>query len=96
MKRVVLLILVLLLVIDLGEDGCLGKATFTAPASAAKTSLISPLLNCSGKVDSPYPLPSPGGEILRLMPLQPVTLLVQPAFKIIIYNHIGSSGGLPG
>jgi hypothetical protein len=95
MKRVVLLILVLLLVIDLGENGCLGKAAFVAPDSSATTSLISPLLDCSGKVDSLYPLPSQGGEISRLMPLRPVTLLVQPALKVIIYNHTGSSGGIP-
>jgi hypothetical protein len=95
MKRVVLLILVLMLLTDLGEDGCLGKATFVAPDSSAKTSLISPLLDCSGKVDSRYTLPSQGGEISRLMQLQPVTLMVQPALKIIICNHTGSSGGIP-
>jgi hypothetical protein len=95
MKRVVLLILVLLLVIDLGEDGCLGKATFVSPDSAAKTSLTSALDDCSGKVDSPYTLPSPGGEISHLLQCQPVTLRVQPALKIIIYNHSGSSGGMP-
>jgi hypothetical protein len=94
MKRVVLLILVLLLVIDLA-DGCLGKATFVAPDSAAKTSLTSPLDDCPGKVDSSYTLPSPGGEIYCLLPYQPVTPLVQPALKIIISNHTGSSGGLP-
>jgi hypothetical protein len=94
MKRVVLLILVVLLVVDLAY-GCLGKAAFVAPDSSATTSLISPLLDCSGKVDSLYPLPSQGGEISRLMPLRPVTLLVQPALKVIIYNHTGSSGGLP-
>jgi hypothetical protein len=95
MKRVVLLLLVLLLMIDLGEDGCLGKATFVAPQSTAKTSFTSPLHDSSGKVDSPYTLPSQGGEISLLMPLQPLTLLVQPALKIIIYNHTGSSGGMP-
>jgi hypothetical protein len=95
MKRVVLLILVLLLLIDLGEDGCLGKATFVAPQSSAQTSLTSPLLDCSGKVGPPYTLPSDGGEISPLLQFQPVTLLVQPALKIIIYNHTGSSGGIP-
>jgi hypothetical protein len=94
MKRVVLLILVLLLVIDLA-DGCLGKATFVAPDSAANSSLTSPLDNCPGKVDYSYTLPSQGGEISCLMQFQPVTLLVQPALKIITYNHTGSSGGMP-
>jgi hypothetical protein len=94
MKRLVLLILVLLLVIDLA-DGCLGKAMFVAPDSAAETSLTSPLDDCPGKVDASYTLASPGGEISRLMQYQPVTPLVQPALKIIIYNHTGSSGGIP-
>jgi hypothetical protein len=92
MKQVVLLILVLLLVIGLGY---LGKAMFVAPDSAAKTSLTSPLDDCSGKVDSPYILPSPGAEISRLLQCQPATVLVQPALKKIIYNHTGSSGGIP-
>jgi hypothetical protein len=95
MKRVVLLILALLLLSDLAEDGCLGKATFVALQSSAKTSLTSPLHNCSGKVDSPYSLPSQGGEISRLLLCQPVTFLVQPALKIVIYTHTGSSGGIP-
>jgi hypothetical protein len=51
--------------------------------------------DCSGKVDSSYTLPSPGGEISCLLQCQPVTPLVQPALKIIIYNHTGSSGGIP-
>jgi hypothetical protein len=94
MKRVVLLILVLLLVIDLA-DGCFGKAAFVAPDSAANSSLTSPLDDCSGKVDSPYPLPSQGGEISHLLQFQPVKPLVQSALKIIISNHTGSSGGMP-
>jgi hypothetical protein len=95
MKRVVLLILALLLLSDLAEDGSLGKATFVAPQSSAKTSLTSPLHECSGKVDSHCTLPSDGGEISRLVLCHPVTFLVQPALKIIIYNHTGSSGGIP-
>jgi hypothetical protein len=95
MKRLVLLILVLLLAIDLGGDGCLGKATFVAPQSAANSSLTFPLDDCSGEVDSSYTLPPQSGEISPLLQCQPVTLLVQPALKIIIYNHTGSSGGMP-
>lgn len=95
MKRVVLLILALLLLSDLAEDGCLGKATFVAPQSSAKTSLTSPLHDCPGKVDSPYTLPSQGGEISRLRQFQRITPLAQPAIKIITYNHAGGSGGIP-
>jgi hypothetical protein len=96
MKRIVLLILVLLLLIDQAEDGNLGKATFVAPQSSAETSLISSLLPCSGKVDSiHYTLPSDGGGISRLLQFQPVMLRVQPTLKIIIYNYTSSSGGMP-
>jgi len=95
MKRVVLLILVLLLVIDLAEDGCLGKAKFAPPHSFAKTSLTSPLLDCSGKVDSHYKLPTGCWGRSRLMQFQTVTQWVQPVLKIIIYNNNGSSGGIP-
>jgi hypothetical protein len=95
MKRVVLLILVILMLIDLGEDGCLGKAKFVPPQSFAETSLTSPLLDCSGKVDSHYKLPPGCWEISRLMQFQMVTQRVQPVLKIIIYNNNGSSGGIP-
>ncbi len=94
MKRVILLILVLLL-IDLAEDGQFGKATFVAPQSDAKTSTVSPLVDCSGKVDSRNTMPADGWEICRLLQCQPGTLPVQPALRIIIYNHTGSSGGIP-
>ena len=95
MKRVVMLILALLLVFNLAEDGCLSKATFVAPHSSAKTSLISPLFECSGKVNSRYTQPSDGGEISRLLQFQPVTFMVQPTFKIIVCCNTGSSGGIP-
>jgi hypothetical protein len=94
MKRLVLLILVLLLVIDLA-DGCLGKAMFVAPDSATNSSLTSSLDDCSGKIDFPYILPSQAGEISHLLQFQPVMPVVQPALKIIISNHTGSSGGMP-
>jgi hypothetical protein len=95
MKRIVLLILALLLLSDLAEDGCLGKAKYVTPSSSAKTIDISHLHSDSGKVDNHYTLPSAGGEICPPMEFQPVTLAVQPALKIIIPNHNGSSGGIP-
>jgi hypothetical protein len=95
MKRVVLLILALLLLSDLAEDGCLGKATFVAPQSSDKTSLSSPLHDCSGKVDSGDILPSGGKKTPRLTPFLPDVLLVQPTLKIILVCNNGSSGGIP-
>jgi hypothetical protein len=95
MKRVIWLLLALLLLSDLAEDGCLGKATFLPPQSSAKTSVTSPLHDCSGKVDTCYPLPSDGGEISRLTQCQPVTFLIQSALKMVIPTNKGGSGGIP-
>jgi hypothetical protein len=52
MKRGILLILMLLLLIDLGEDGGFGKAEFVAPDSNAKISLNSFQQSDSGQIDS--------------------------------------------
>lgn len=41
MKRMVLLILVFLLMMDLAEDGCLGKAVLCLPHPSTKTSVSS-------------------------------------------------------
>jgi hypothetical protein len=95
MKRVVVFILALLLLIDLAEDGCFGKATFVVPQSSAKTSLLAPLHDCSGKIESPSTLPSEGGALCHLRRVQRLTFLVQPALKIITCMHTGSSGGIP-
>ena len=96
MKRIVLLILALLLLLDLAEDGCLGKASFVPSHSSAETSVTSPHCYDSGKVDSRSALPSPDyGEMSGLRQLQPVTLRIHPALKIIDYCNTGSSGGIP-
>ena len=49
-RRVVLIMMVLLL-IDLAGDHCLGQTFLVPPNSAAQTSLTSPPLCDSGKVD---------------------------------------------
>jgi hypothetical protein len=96
MKRVVLLILVLLLVIDLGQDGHIGKATFVPADSAAKPSLTSPPQYDCGNVDSHYTRPVANyWEMSGRCQFQPIEILVQPALKIITYCHTGRSGGLP-
>jgi hypothetical protein len=94
MKRAVGFILALLL-LDLAEDGCLGKAHFVAPQSSAQTSLLAPLHHCSGKIEFPSTLPPDGRAIFHLRRVQTLRFLVHPALKIIICIHIGSSGGIP-
>jgi hypothetical protein len=96
MKRLVLLILVFLLMLDFAEDGCLGKATFDLPHPSAKTSVISSSHPVSGQTDCQHELASldlPGS--LRHGDAQPVTLRVPPTLQIILCCHLSSSGGIP-
>jgi predicted small lipoprotein YifL len=79
MKRMVLLILVLLLLVDLTEDGCLGKANFYLPNPSAKTSVNSCPQPDSGQTDFRHEfaftdLP----ESLRHSYTKPITLRVLP------------------
>jgi hypothetical protein len=94
MKRFLLLLFLLLLVVDLADDGGFGKVTFVAPTSTAETSYSTPQ-SCSGKVDCRYLLVAEGGETSCLMHLHPVTLEIQPALKIVLATNIGSAGGIP-
>jgi predicted small lipoprotein YifL len=97
MKRLVLLILVLLLLVDLAEDGCLGKAMLYLPCPSAKTSVTS----ChqhpgSGQSDFGHDLASPkvpGSP--RHGEARPVSLQVPPHLQIMHCCHRGSSGGIP-
>jgi hypothetical protein len=96
MKRSMLLILALLLMMDLAEDGFLGKATFELPRAVAKTSASTTHHNYSGQVDCRHEVPlahlsDPPGRAHY----QPVSFRIQPTFKIIDYRNPGSSGGVP-
>jgi hypothetical protein len=96
MRQAFLLIFVMVLLIDLGQDGCLGKAVLVPPDFSANTSLASPAPGDAGKIDSHSTLPSPDArEMPSQWQSQPVALRVQPGLKIIACNHTGSSGGIP-
>jgi hypothetical protein len=96
MKRAILLIVLLLLLIDLGQDGCLGKADAVPPDFSAQSSLASPAQGDFGKIDPHFTLASPDcWEIFGQWQFQPIALRVQPTLKIITCNHTSSSGGLP-
>jgi hypothetical protein len=58
MKRMVLLILALLLMMDLADDGCLGKPKIVPAPSPAKTSITSSIHLGSNHIDFWLELPS--------------------------------------
>ena len=96
MKRVILLIFALLLMFDLADDGCFGKASYIPPLSSAKASVTSPYHSGSGNLDSRHVLalpdlrgPSSQGRWLV------VTYRVRQTLKISDYCYTGSSGGIP-
>jgi hypothetical protein len=97
MKRMVLLILVLMLLVDLAEDGYLGKATFCLPCPSAKTTVTSSH-NCpgSGQGDFGHELASPKAPgCPRHDEARPVSLHVPPILQIIHCCHLSSAGGIP-
>jgi hypothetical protein len=97
MKRTVLLILVLLLMIDLAEDGCLGNVKVYLPHPSSKTFVTSSHNHLdSAKTDLRHELsfkdlprsPCPGNA-------RPVTLHLPPTLQIMHCCHLSSSGGIP-
>jgi hypothetical protein len=96
MKRGIVLIVLLLLLIDMGQDGCLGKAPLVPCDFSAHTSLTSPPQYEAGKVDSHHKLSLANSRGLSgWWQFQPLSLRVQPALKIITCCHTTSSGGIP-
>lgn len=96
MKRMVIFICVLFLMLDIADDGCLGKAKFNLPQPQAETSLTSSYHPDSNQTDFHHKLTAtdlPG--IHRLEYTQPVTLCVLPTIRIIHCCHLSSSGGIP-
>jgi hypothetical protein len=97
MKRMVLLILVLLLMVDLAEDGCLGKATPYLPCPSAKTSVASSHNHPgSGQTDFRHePTSTDLSGSLRYGNTQPTNLLVPHTLQMMHCCHLGSSGAIP-
>jgi hypothetical protein len=96
MKRGILLIMVLFLLVDLAEDGCLGNVKI-GPLQAAVSVAISIFPHHpSRQVDSPRSLPSPDWrDIFSLWQSQPVMQGGQQAPKMITSCNNGGSGGIP-
>jgi predicted small lipoprotein YifL len=97
MKRMLLLILVLLLMIDLAEDGCLGKASAYLPCPSAKTTVKSSHQHPgSGQGDFGHELSTTNVSVRPCHgEAQPVGLHVSPILLIMHCCHLGSSGGIP-
>jgi hypothetical protein len=97
MKRTVLLILVLLLIVDLTEDGYLGQARFYLPHSRAKTSVSSSHshsgLGQAGwrQETAPPDLPL----IPRDSEAQPATLSLLPTLLMMYCCRASGAGGIP-
>ena len=96
MKRLVL-ILVLMLLVDLADDGCIGKSTACLPQPLEKTSVTSCQdLPVSGQVDVRHELASPGLSGSRQRgDARPASLLIPPTLQIMHRCHFSSSGGIP-
>jgi hypothetical protein len=98
MKRLVLFILVLILLVDVAEDGYLGKIKFCLLNHSAKISVTSshhhPGLgqtDCQEELVSSKVLGSPNYGKGR----QPVNLSLSSTLQIMYNCHLSSSGGIP-
>jgi hypothetical protein len=97
MKRMVLLILAVILLMDLAQDGCLGKITFCLPHSSAKTSVTSSHKHPgSSQGDFQHELAATNvPSSFHSGAAHSVTLYVPPTLQIMHCCHLSSSGGIP-
>jgi hypothetical protein len=97
MKRMILLILALLLIMDLAEDGYLGKVKFCLPHPSAKTSINSSNDHPgSGQTEFHPELASPDFPgPPNTVNVRPSTLHLPPILQIMFCCHLSSSGGIP-
>jgi hypothetical protein len=96
MNRGILLILAFLLLLDLTDDGFLGRAKFVAPLYAAQISLTIKTCCHSGPNDTRYTLPAlTDPEVTGLILFPQVILRDQTTLTMIARCHTSSSGGLP-
>jgi hypothetical protein len=96
MKRGIVLIVMLLLLFDLAEDGYLGNVKSGPLQAAVSTSVSNAHHYPSRQVDSPSSLPSPDlRDIFSSSQSHLVIPMVQLALKIINSCNTGGSGGIP-
>jgi hypothetical protein len=96
MKRGIVLIIVLLCLVDLAQDGCLGSFKFVPLQATISTSLSSKHHYPSRQADLPHLLVSHDWlDMFSPNQSQQIKDLGQFASKIITSCHIGGSGGIP-
>ena len=97
MKSAVLFILMLILLVDVAEDGYLGNVKYCLPQPSAKTTVISSHhFSGLGQGDFQNDLASPyfpGSP--RYGEARPVSIFVPPNLQIMHCCHLSSSGGIP-
>jgi hypothetical protein len=97
MKRMIMLICALVLVLDLTDDGRLGKATSVVPHSPVKSLEVSSDHYGSVQPDCHNELPRGTSQCPSRSSLgKPVSRVVQHTLKIIHSCNPPSSGGIPG
>jgi hypothetical protein len=97
MKRMVIFICVLFLMLDLADDGGLGRAKLVSPPSPVKSLEVSyedygsEAPDCQHEVlPSNFSFPFPQSHSQFTKPV------VHKSHKIIFTSHLSSAGGLPG
>jgi hypothetical protein len=97
MKRFAMLILALALLLDLAEDGYLGKVTLWLFHPSAKNSITSCHSNSGpGQTDFQYGPASPDVQKSgRQGDALPIILYVPPTLPILHCFHGSSAGGIP-
>jgi hypothetical protein len=96
MRRLLLLIFVLRLLIDLGDDGFPGKARFVSPVSPSAGSVVSSLPYDVGQIDSWCELPLREARGIPNPYQDPrLTCNIRQILRKISSCHISSAGGLP-
>jgi hypothetical protein len=94
-KRILILFCALFLMLDMADDGCLGKAQFDVPLGQGTYSFTcSP--DGSGNLDTQVGLPLTNFlAIPQRFPNLPLLLEVDRAISLIDFYFSSSSGGLP-
>jgi hypothetical protein len=95
MKRILITFFALFLLLDLADDGHIGKAQFVAPTSADSYSLTSSL-DSSTSIDTQVGVPIANLlQIPHRFPSRPALSEADCAFTLIDFYFLSSSGGLP-